>query len=275
MIFTKLMDNHFHTNHSPDAPADSAMERMVQRGIELGLKRLTITDHCEINRFDSAYDFRATTKASVAEARQLGEKYRGKIEVLAGVELGQSPQNFPLAQEILDMDTYDFVIGSIHNARCPKDFSELDFSDTSIDIGRMLDVYFKELYEMTKWDKTDTMAHITYPHRYITGKYGIPIDMHKYWDILDETYKNLIRNGKALEINTSGLRQGIHQTLPSKEYIIRFRELGGELITVGSDAHVPQDLGRNIADGYELAAACGFRYVCYFKDRKPQMVRIG
>lgn len=274
MHYVELMDNHFHTNHSPDAPETSSMEAMICRGIELGFKRLTITDHCEINRFDSQYDFRATTLASVREARLLAEKYKGKIEVLAGVELGQSPQNFQLAHEIAEMENYDFIIGSIHNARCPKDFSELDFSDRSIDIGHMLDVYFKELYEMTKWNETDTMAHITYPHRYITGKYHIPIDMSKYWDILDETYKNLIYNGKALEINTSGLRQGIHQTLPSKEYLMRFKELGGELITIGSDAHMPEDLGKNIEDGYALLAECGFRYVCYFKDRKPHMVSI-
>ena len=274
MVWDYMVDSHIHTSNSVDAPVTSTTENMVKQGIDIGLKMMTITDHCEVNRFGTNDSAWPRVERSFNDAKAMAQKYHGQIEVLAGVELGQAPQGFELAEKIIDRFDFEFVIGSIHNARCPQDFSEMDFSDPSIDIDSMMEVYFNELYALTKWNKTDTLAHITYPHRYITGKYGIPVNMDKYWDILDATYKNLIHNGKALEINTSGLRQEIGATLPSKEYVQRFKDLGGELVTIGADAHMPRDLGTGIADGYALAKECGFKYVCYFKGRKPQMIKL-
>lgn len=274
MAWDHMIDSHMHTNNSEDAPATSTAENMTKQGIKIGLETMIITDHCEMNRFRGKKDAWERVEKSFNDAKTMGKKYADKIEVLPGIELGQAPQDFELAEEILEKYDFEFVIGSIHNARCEYDFSELDFSDKSIDIDNMLEKYFKDLYLLTRWNKADTLAHITYPHRYITGKYGVPIEMGKYMDILDETYKNLAQNGKALEINTSGLRQGIGETLPSKEYILRFKEMGGELITIGADAHTPGDLGSGIAQGYELAKECGFKYICCYKGRKPHMIKL-
>ena len=84
----------------------------------------------------------------------------------------------------------------------------------------------------------------------------------------------LIANGKALEINTSGLRQPIGKTMPTENYVRRFRELGGEFLTLGSDAHFTEHVGAGIDEGYAIAESCGFEYVTYFENRKPVQVKI-
>ena len=83
-----------------------------------------------------------------------------------------------------------------------------------------------------------------------------------------------IIGNQVLEINTSGLRQPIGKTMPTDNYVRRYRELGGELLTLGSDSHFTAHVGANIDDGYAIAESCGFKYVTYFKDRKPVQVKI-
>lgn len=273
MLAGNIIDTHVHTDTSPDAMHSADM--MAERAIEIGLSRFIITDHCEINRQTPTRDPEDVVIKSGADARRLSEKYKGKLEILAGTEMGQTQFNLQKAEDILKKNDLDFVIGTLHKAAsAPEDFSALDFSGDEFDIDAMMAEYFDELFRMSKWAKFDTLAHITYPHRYIEGIFGKTIDMNKYWDILDETFKNLIHNGIALEINTSGLRQKIAQTLPNKEYILRYKSFGGELITVGSDAHNINDLAAGIADGYALAKECGFDYVTYYKQRKAVPIKI-
>ena len=120
----------------------------------------------------------------------------------------------------------------------------------------------------------DIMAHITYPLRYITGEYGTVIDMKRYDGIIGEIFRMLIRNGRGIEINTSGLRQKIGVTMPDAPLVKRYYELGGRILTIGSDAHCADDLGKGIAEGIELAKACGFSEIAVFKGRKPTFIRI-
>ena len=100
------------------------------------------------------------------------------------------------------------------------------------------------------------------------------IELERYNEITDEIFKVLVANGKALEINTSGLRQPIGKTMPTENYVRRFKELGGEFLTLGSDAHFTQHVGAGIDEGYAIAERCGFEYVTYFENRKPVKVKI-
>ena len=138
----------------------------------------------------------------------------------------------------------------------------------------LLDKYFEEMLLLSKWNGFDTLAHLTYPLRYIMGNYGIKVDLKKYDGIVDEIFKTVIGNGKALEINTSGLRQKIGVTMPTVDYVRRFKELGGELLTIGSDAHFTEHVDAGINEGFAIAQAAGFEYVTYFEKHKPVMVKI-
>ena len=155
-----------------------------------------------------------------------------------------------------------------------QDFYYMDFNDESIDYMDLLRQYFEWELKLAQWDKFDTLAHLTYPLRYIVGNYGKSVDMSAFSEIIDEILQTLIRNGKSLEINTAGLRQPIGVTSPDESIVRRYKELGGKLITIGSDAHYAEHLGAGIEQGYELALKCGFDSVAVYQRRMPTMIPI-
>ncbi len=264
-----MVDSHIHTEHSIDSEAP--IDEICERAYENGLKAVTFTDHCEIDKMDNLFSF---LDDCVEDYLRVKEKYSNKIEVLIGTEIGQPITDKKMTADIISKYDFDFVIGSVHCAPGDPDFSFLDYTIASRDPYRYLDPYFDELLKTAKWGKMDALAHITYPLRYFVGVSHMDVDMTRYYDIIDEVYKSLISGGVALEINASGLRQEIGKTLPDEFYLTRYRELGGELITVGSDAHFPQDVGTGIARAMEIAKSCGFKYLACYKKRKPVMIKL-
>ena len=115
-----------------------------------------------------------------------------------------------------------------------------------MDVDVILTRYFEEILELCQWGQFDSLAHLTYPLRYITGQYHIPVDLSRYDSIIDEILRTLAQKGLGLEINTAGLRREIGQTAPTLPYIKRFRQLGGEILTFGSDAHRAQEPGSRL-----------------------------
>ncbi|HHV50785.1 MAG TPA: histidinol-phosphatase HisJ family protein [Clostridiales bacterium] len=268
MEFKLLVDYHTHTGFSPDSDAD--MLEICNAAEKAGILQLAITDHVEIPAFiQDGYD--KTIDESYKQAGEMQAAFRGRIEVLKGIELGEPIHDLNTAEQLLKNYDFDFVLGSLHNLKDDRDFYHYDF--TSVDIRSLMDRYFAEQLEMVKWGKFNSLAHLTYPFRYIPkGRY--PED-YGYWrDVIDEILRLLAVKGIALEINTSGLRQALGKTMPDEFLIRRFRELGGEMVTVGSDAHKPCDVGKNIRDGINIAYSAGFRYIATFKNGHPKMVPI-
>jgi histidinol-phosphatase (PHP family) len=200
------------------------------------------------------------------------EAFEGELLVLQGLELGQAIYNKPLAEEILDNFKYDFILGSIHNLKDMEDFYFLDYSQYNID--ELLTKYFEAELELAQWNKFDSLAHLTYPLRYIVAREKIKVDISKYYDIIDEIFITLIKNDKALEINTSGLFMEMKDTLPNKELIKRFKNFGGKYVTVGSDSHYCDKIGQGIENGYDILKECGFDYFTIFEKREPMLVTI-
>ena len=126
---------------------------------------------------------------------------------------------------------------------------------------------------MAQWGRFHSLAHLTYPFRYFPEDKR-PADYRRWEDTIDAILKTIIQKSIALEINTSGLRQTIGKTLPDLPIIRRYRELGGEAITLGSDAHRPVDVAANIGDGLYLAKQAGFRYTTVYYDGKPEWLPI-
>ncbi len=264
-------DFHNHSFQSPDG--ENSVEDMVRQAIKLRMKYYTITDHLEINKFyDEEFLYEEPVRQSSVLLPVLKEKYKDKISLQYGVELGQPLHDMELTNRMLNSYNYDFIIGSCHMVRGYDDFYFLDYSE--IDPDFLLKLYFEELLEMAEWGKFDSLGHLTYPLRYITGDKGIPIDMKQYETIIDEIFRTLIKNDKGIEINTSGLRQNIGQTLPGYKYVRRFYELGGRILTIGSDAHCCSDLGKGISVGIEIAKCAGFKEIACFKERKPEFIKI-
>lgn len=139
---------------------------------------------------------------------------------------------------------------------------------SSIDLDLVLKPYFEELIRLAEWGKTDSIAHITYPLRYIEGKYNRKVDLSPYFDLIDQLFRVMIPKGLALEINASGLRQEIRRPMPDERFIRRYYELGGRKIIFGSDAHASHYLAFGIPECMELCRSIGFESAVYFENRR-------
>lgn len=281
----KLIDCHTHTQFSVDSEADLGM--CAERADRLGLVAYAVTDHCECNSWYPAehysdgddmhdsYCYKDCFLDSVAAVTALKEKYNGKLNLICGVEMGQ-PQAAPEAAAFINADErVDFIIGSLHQIRGEKDFYYIDYIDLGTDkIYDLLERYFTELNEMCRTNSFDVLGHLTYCLRYMKQRHGIEPDISRFDGIIADSFRTLAQNGKGIEINTSGLRQGFGETFPNLKYTKLFREMGGEIISVGSDAHTAEDIGKNVRDGIEIAKAAGFTRIAYFKKRQPQFIAI-
>jgi histidinol-phosphatase (PHP family) len=269
MKYRYLSDCHVHSDCSPDANDPAIM--LCERAEALGLYALTITDHCECNEY-IAKGFDKSIHQSYFEARKAAAVFQGRLQVYAGMELGQPMQDTHAADDILNACDFDFVLASIHNIRDMEDFYFLDYN--TVDAYDALDRYFEEMLEMIHWGKFDSLAHLTYPLRYIVGDHSVSLDFSRYNAKVDEVLKALIEGGKALELNTSGLRQKIGETLPSLPILKRYFELGGKYVTIGADSHRWADLGSGIEQGLSLLKQAGFQYFTIYVNRKPQLLPI-
>ncbi|MBQ7542486.1 MAG: histidinol-phosphatase HisJ family protein [Clostridia bacterium] len=267
MSYQRIIDMHTHTANSFDGN-HSAMY-MCECAARAGLRALAFTDHVEIDIFEQ-HEFNRWARQSYFESIKARAAFLGKPIVYVGVELGEATYDVPTAEKLLNTLHYDFVIGSIHNLPGEEDFCFLDVDNTTdAGIREIMRQYFEEERKLAAWGKVDTIGHLTYPLRYICGEHGRKVDLRDYSTEIEAVLKAVIHSGIALEINTSGLFQQIQSTMPGEEVIALYRHLGGELITIGSDAHYGEHLGRGITTGMALARRCGFGKLTVFQDREP------
>ncbi len=265
--FKNISDCHTHSNHSYDG--NDSLLSMCEKAKELNLLYFTVTDHCECERLDlPPHPYRPVNENSYKEMLIMKDKFPF---FLTGVELGQPFQELKIANNILKKD-YDFVIGSLHNVKGEEDFYYWD--NDSKDCDEYLKKYFKEICEMINWGKFDTLAHLTYPLRYMRDSNGGFLSFDPYLDDVKEIFSLLMDREIALEVNTSGLRQNLNETLPGKKLLKLYKDMGGKLLTIGSDAHRLDDMVKGIPETLEMLKEIGFDYYTVYKDRKPMMITI-
>jgi histidinol-phosphatase (PHP family) len=206
-------------------------------------------------------------QASADEIKEIFEYSKGYMKFLDDAKTEREAVIAAIA--LIEKQGFDFIIGSLHNLVGVPDFCMLDYTkmtDRQIELlwQRDLDETYRLLLdEGTHGCKIDTLAHLTYPVRYIL-RAGKTLDMKPFIEQIEQIFLRLIEKGIALEINTSGLRQGAGMTFPDESLMRFYRSLGGEMVTVGSDAHFSEHVGCNIRETYELLREIGFSYVCYF-----------
>ena len=268
MKYSNIYDLHTHSDNSFDGNHSCIL--LCEGAVSNGGKGIAITDHCDID--GKNYDFRAFSTNQYIAANMAKAAFDGKLEVLTGIELGQGIYEKEKSLEILESFSYDFILGSIHNLENEEDFYYMDYKNA--DINTLLRRYFEDVLKLAQWDKTDSIAHLTYPLRYITGRDGIKVDISQFYDIIDEIFETIIKNKKALELNISGLYGELKETLPGVSLIKRYRDMGGKYITVGSDSHYYDKVCIGIDKGYDILLKCGFSQFTVFKQRQPILLDI-
>ena len=274
----KLYDSHTHTKISPDGHSTAA--DMWAAAESAGLTGLCITNHCDIptvitNPEDE--NFRASDGQRILKfsnpdldawiverdtAKDLGLRY--------GLEIGNPLTDMARASYVTALTQPDFIIGSMHAMNDTPDFYYL--KKDAPDFVSLQARYFTEMLEMTKVCDFDVIGHLTYPWRCVTLP-DEPVDILRHEEILRGLFRALAERGRGIEINTSGLRNSAYSNfgrcLPDLDVIELFRECGGEVLTIGSDAHRASDVGFSLQAGHDLAKAAGFTHAAFFTDRKP------
>lgn len=269
-----LFDSHTHTCFSPDADKKNPPFALCEEAVRKGLAGIAITDHCDVNgQVEGIYPVFERDKC-YAEMLNVKEHFRGKLRVSLGIELGQAPDYPEYSRNVLSQHKYDFVLGSIHNLNGVPDFCYFKYEKLS-------DALCRQLFSRTitaarglcDFGGISSIAHLTYMHRYMLLA-GKTMDFSEYRDQLVDLFTAMIDRGIALELNVSLIRKGIPLYMPTAEIFRLYRDVGGKLVTVGSDAHFACDVGANIADGYSLLSSIGFTKVAFFENGTPELFPI-
>ena len=264
----RLFDCHTHTHFSHDSKCDP--HDSLEKARSCGLAGLAFTDHCD-NEFCETEDVKTPIFRSADCAHMLSAGT--DVEVLAGVEIGEGLWHLQNADELIAARDFDIVLGSVHAVRY-KDktmpYSGIDFSLFSpTEITEFLSVYFADMLEMIQKTDFDVLSHLTCPLRYICGKYGFSIDLAAHTAVIDIILSEIIRRGIALEVNTSCLDSGYDALMPNADILKRYRQLGGYLITVGSDAHKAERVAYGFEKTREILRELGFRNIFHYRKRIP------
>lgn len=264
-----LADYHLHSINSPDG--NDSVDAICQAAISAGLKEIAITDHVDIVK-NPAFALPLDTEKMHQDITKAQQDYEGKLILRRGVELGQPQANPKDAQNYLDRYHHDFIIGSIHNLENDADVYYYDF--TTLDRDAVYQQYIDCMQQMAEGYDFDVMGHLTYPLRYMFQCDGKVVDLKNYEGQFCTLFKTLIQRGKGIEVNVSGLSHPMKQTLPPLYLVKLYRQCGGEIITVGTDAHKTEKVGKGILEGQQLLKEAGFTHFTTYQNRKPSFVKI-
>ena len=276
-------DCHTHTVNSPRGTHTAS--EMCAAAIENGVSVLALTDHCECNRFFpcefytenpndfDSYDNRNLFGRSLSDIEKAKCEYGNRLTVLCGTELGQPTFDYEAAESVVSDSRLDVVIGSMHQIPNCDDFCGLSFTSAEA-ASKQLERYFSEILKMCRWGKFNVLGHLTYPLRYMEGKFGIKPDIAQFYDIIMQIMREIVSREIALEINCSGLRQAYGRTFPTADMVKLYKECGGSFVSIGSDTHTAEFIGSGFEIAADIALSCGIEQGVYYVGRKPQFYRL-
>lgn len=268
-----LADFHMHSCFSGDSEAP--MEEMVLQAIRAGMREICFTEHMDLDfpthKEEEEGMFEVDLDAYLKKVLEMRKRYGDRIRIGYGLELGLQPQLAERHTRLIHRQEFDFVIGSSHvcNGRDPY-YPEFYEGRTEEEAYR--EYFQSEIDNIKKFSDFDVYGHLDYVVRYGPNR-DREYTYEKYRDLLDQILKLLLENGKGLELNTGGIPYGLKELHPVSELLVRYRKLGGEIVTIGSDAHKPEAIGRGFVRAAGVLQACGFSYYTVFKNRLPDFRR--
>ncbi|MDD3173454.1 MAG: histidinol-phosphatase HisJ family protein [Herbinix sp.] len=266
----KKADYHVHSIISPDAKVP--MIEMCESAYQKGLSEIVFTDHYEFyaHGIKSQYFHDEYIKGYFRELEKCREFFDGKLLLKSGMEFGQPHLEMEKSKEILDQYQFDYLIGSVHKLD-NIDLEKLEYREETV--HNIAERYYLELLKLSEQGEFDCMGHLDLFKRHAC-RHGFPDEFERHELTIRRILKNLIERGKGIEINTSGIRQEAKEAMPSLTILKMYKELGGKIITVGSDAHQPQDIGADFDIAYELLRLAGFDCIMSYNKREASAVFI-
>lgn len=260
-----MLDYHHHSAFSVDsiAPMGDVCARALARGID----EIAFTEHMDFipeerNTGYFRYD------AYMEGIRACRERFAGVLTIVAGIEVDYCPDFENEIAKWLEGKDFDFVIGSVHYLRGKGNISEpraTDYFDGKNEQDAYGE-YFGVVLRCARSGLWDALGHIDLIKRYGTSVFG-PFNYRRHLDVIDEILGAVVEERMALEINASGLRQPPGECYPSVDLLRRYREIGGERVTIGSDSHSVEHVGDGVPTAIAAAVEAGFTEVLSFRKR--------
>ena len=264
------LDGHLHTDLSPDSQV--RLDTFAAQAVERGIREIAITDHVDFEPGAPAYRYVSFTdrERTVREAAEHWAE-RG-VAIRFGAEITWDSRWADDIHDHLRHHTYDFTIGSVHvYSGSPYEPSRVARWVAGRSLPDIMEPYFSEVERAIRTGLFDAIGHLDVVKRYL-APHVTAADLGGAPELYEPLLAALVEGGTALEINTSGLRQEAREIYPPAHIVARFRELGGERITIGSDAHRPDTFAWALDDGYRVAAAAGFEALTFRRGEGPVVV---
>lgn len=261
-------DYHTHTAFSQDG--QSSPEAMCYRAVELGLPELGFSEHWDVGPLEEHPRF-FQPEPWYAEIERLRDLFTGQLTLRAGIEISE-PHLYPLdAAAVLSRAPFDYVIGSVHWVGPHFMFDAEYFSQHTAD--EVYGAYFEELERMVAVSDIDIVAHLDVPAR--TGLPILGYDPARYEKQIRAILATVIRRGLSLDINAAGLRKPSRNLMPDARILKWYAEMGGERLTLGSDAHRAGEIALHLEAALETARAAGLTHVTQYERRQARLIPIG
>lgn len=274
-------DYHVHTSYSDDS--SYPMEQVVKDAICLGIKELCFTDHVDYNikpDWDSGEEIRVVNGQTLAnvnyplyvkEIARLREAYKDRISLKLGLEFGVQTHTIPKYEALFSRYPFDFILLSVHQVE------DMEFWTQEFQKGRTQAQYNERYYEellslVRQYKHYSVLAHMDLIVRY--DKAG-PYPFEHLQPVLTEILKTVIADGKGIEVNTSCHRYGLSDLTPSRQILKLYRDLGGRILTLGSDSHCPRHLGAYIQETKRELIQMGFESFCTYERMEPVFHSLG
>lgn len=255
-----LADYHMHTYYSNDSTYE--MEKEIQKAIKNGLTEICFTEHSD---YGTMGDYVVDYDEYYQEYLKMKEKYQDQICLKFGCEFGVQKHTISQYQRDFQKYPFDFIILSNHQ------IDDIEFWTYKYQEGKTQEEYNRGYYQaiydvIQEFDNYSVLGHLDMIKRY--DKLGTYPDK-EVLDIITKILKHVIEQGKGIEVNTSCFRYKLDDLTPSRTILKLYKELGGKIITVGSDTHEEDHVGYKIQYVYDELKKIGFEYVCTFEHMKP------
>ena len=265
MIIIKVIDYHVHSDNSFDGKSD--VDNICQEGIKKGVREICFTEHFSVDPRDVSFGVLDYSKYT-CEINEARKKYEKHLLIKKGLEIGEPH----LTEYKDDLENFirktdlDFIIGSVHNINGVK----LRLFMKNKKKYNVYQDYFEEIYKMAETADIDVIGHLDMMKRYAYAEYG-NFHIEDHAEIIRSILKKIIQRKIGLEINCSGLSHDVNEIYPKVEILKLYKELGGEILTIGSDSHNSENIASNNANVMEILKKTGFYHIYTYENRKKHL----
>ncbi|WP_426710885.1 histidinol-phosphatase HisJ family protein [Cetobacterium sp. SF1] len=264
-----ISDYHVHSEFSGDSI--EKLENIINRAKEIGLKELAITDHYDFDMKNTP-DFMVNLEKYVPKILDLKEIHKKEIDIKLGLEFGMQKHLGELGKKIINKYPFDYVLSSVHSIETIDVSLPEFFKNKSPEEAH--GKYFQAVLDcINAYDDFSVCSHLDFITRYGGEKFK-NLDYKKHWDIIETILNRIIEKNKGIEINTSGFRYGENRFYPCEDIVKRYFQLGGEIITIGSDAHKAKDIAMNFKEVYDFLESINVKYISSFDRREVSFKKI-